>query len=42
MVWLVRGIDIEIDKRDSLEGWSGWSEGRTDKRMVGLIIGGVT
>jgi hypothetical protein len=35
------GLDRGIDKRDGLEGWSGWSEGWTDKRMGGWIRGGV-
>ncbi len=29
------GIEREIEKRDGLEGWTGWSEGIIDKRMVG-------
>ncbi len=27
------GIDREIDKRDGLEGWTGWSEGWIDRGM---------
>ncbi len=38
---MVRGIDSGIDKRDGLEGWSGLSEGWTDKRMEGWIRSGM-